>query len=147
VTGGNSRIELATPGDGPTIVRLLAEAELPAPDPESSPLTLWVAREGDATVGCVGLEIHGPSGLLRSLVVSPVAREHGLGTRLTRHAIAEARARGVTDLVLLTLSAAGFFRRAGFTPVSRSSIAAPLADSWEFRHHGCDSAVCMRLQF
>jgi N-acetylglutamate synthase-like GNAT family acetyltransferase len=46
-----------------------------------------VARDGAAIVGCAALEIHPEGALLRSVVVAPVARGHGLGKRLTKTAI------------------------------------------------------------
>jgi amino-acid N-acetyltransferase len=59
----------------------------------------------------VGLEPCGQDALLRSLVVAPDERAHGLGTSLVEHAEQEARKRGLRALYLLTTTAEGFFSR------------------------------------
>ena len=68
----------STAVDLPAIRSLLTEAGLPTADLDSSPgLHLWVAEDGGALVGVIGLEQFRSAGLLRSLVVAPHHRKRG----------------------------------------------------------------------
>ena len=93
----------------------------------------FVARSAAALVGCAGWETYGEFGLLRSVAVDSSARTVGLGTDLVASVAAAARERGLCELFLLTTTASRFFERRGFVSVSRSSVPAQIADSWEFR--------------
>ncbi len=92
-----------------------------------------VAVEGDAVVGVAGVEVHGRSGLLRSVAVAPEARGTGLGQALTRDRVEWSRVAGLDALYLLTTTAEGFFPRLGFLPVERDSVPAEVRESGEFR--------------
>ena len=63
----------------------------------------------DVPTALVGLELHGTSALLRSLVVHPDVRLTGIGKMLVEHAETQARARGVRAMYLLTTTASGSF--------------------------------------
>jgi GNAT superfamily N-acetyltransferase len=86
---------------------------------------IFVARDGARLVGMVSIlrtvstAEGGPAGLLEDLVVRPEARGKGLGSRLLAHAIAQARAEGLTRLTLLTdgdnFNAHRLYERAGFS--------------------------------
>ncbi len=76
--------------------------------------TFWVLEDGGEVVGMVGLEVYGPSALLRSVVVNEAMRGRGLGDLLTDTALAEARSRGVRTVYLFTRDRAPFFVRYGF---------------------------------
>jgi amino-acid N-acetyltransferase len=95
-------------------------------------------------VGAVGLEAYPPAGIVRSLVVSGEWRDRGVGTALVARLLEAADARGVTDLWLLTTTAAPFFGRLGFKPARRDSAPAAVAGSVEFREACPASAVCLR---
>jgi amino-acid N-acetyltransferase len=95
-------------------------------------------------VGVVGLEYYGASALLRSLAVAPEARGRGLARALTAQALAAAREQGITQIFLLTETAAAFFPQFGFTRIAREETDAAVQDSVEFRLARCHSAVCMR---
>lgn len=56
---------------------------------------------------------------LRSLAVAPAARDRGLGRQLCERVVREAQARDLTELWLLTTSAAAYFARLGFEVVAR----------------------------
>ena len=105
----------------------------------------YIARSGEALVGCAGLETYGNFGLLRSVAVESAARGTGLGTRLVTAVVAAARARGLRELFLLTTAAAPFFERRGFVLVVRSSVPEQVAGSWEFRVGCPESALTLRL--
>ncbi len=135
--------------------RLLAEAGLPLDGLERT--WLLVARDEPAevatgrpagegpVVGAVGLETYPPAGVLRSLVVAPAYRGTGTATALVARLLEAADARGVSDLWLLTTTAAPFFARLGFVPADRASAPPGVRDSVEFRAACPASAACLRL--
>jgi len=77
-------IDQCRPEDMPAVTRLLAERGLPVEDLTPEKLDFFlVARDDTGKVtGCVGLELFGDSGLLRSLAVSPVNEGAGIGALL-----------------------------------------------------------------
>lgn len=136
---------LATNADRPAVRSLLAEAGLPVADLDSAPRpTIWVIRDDTArAVAAIGLERHGDVGLLRSLVVAPRQRLHGLGRTLVRTLEDHANAIGVAQLVLLTETAETFFRRLGYAVIDRERAPSAVASSAEFRTLCPSTAVCM----
>lgn len=107
-------VRRAVQGDLPAIESLIRSEQLPSLETARFIDTFFVAESGDGIAGCCGLEVYEDAGLLRSLVVLPEYRATGLGARLTRSVIEEAKKRGVVDLYLFTLKAADFFERMGF---------------------------------
>ena len=91
-----------------------------------------VAKLDGRVVGSVAVEVYGRYGLLRSLAVADEYRGHSLGSRLTREAMVLAEKRGLLALYLLTETAAGFFPKLGFKPVSRADMPAAVKTSVEF---------------
>ena len=141
-----SEIELrpARPAELDVIAGLLRAADLPVEDLNVAMLDAFVvAVEGGACVGVVGLEIHGSSVLLRSLAVEPRYRSRGLGARLVAAIEAEARARGVAALYLLTTTAAAFFERAGYAAHDRAAVPPSIAATTEFSSLCPDTADCL----
>jgi amino-acid N-acetyltransferase len=123
---------------------LLAAALLPTEDLNSAPgLRFWVAEDQDRIVGAVGLEALGAGGLLRSLVVAPSHRHHGLGSSLTATLEREARATGIEVLVLLTETAEAFFKRHGYQVIEREYVPEEIKQSAEFQSLYPASAICM----
>lgn len=106
-----------------------------------------VAVEDGRLTGCVGQERYGNVALLRSLAVSPDAQRGGLGRALTAQLLDDARASGVGEVVLLTVTARDFFaRHFGFAEVERHQFDEVFAASPEWRLPRCSSAVCMSLR-
>jgi amino-acid N-acetyltransferase len=138
------RIRAATPADAPGIAAFLSAAGLPTADLATSAPLLWIAGSGTAVVGVAGVEVHGASALLRSLAVAFGSRGHGLGARLVDRAEREAARAGVTELVLLTETAADFFAGLGYRGVPRESVPEAIRASAEFRALCPAAAVCMR---
>jgi amino-acid N-acetyltransferase len=114
-------------------VRLLESAGLPSTDLTDAMLEhfFFVGSMG-APIALVGLELLGNVALLRSLAVTPASRSQGLGLALLAHAERYAKARGVSQLYLLTTTAAGFFERHGFAPVAREEVPAAIRSTREF---------------
>jgi amino-acid N-acetyltransferase len=138
-------IRAARSDDLGAIKALLAENELPVADVDAALLVDFLVAEdaGGKIVGSVGLERFGHSALLRSLATARKARKAGLGTRLLAHAELMARASDVSELWLLTTTAAGFFRRAGYADVDRGTASADVQASAQFAELCPASAVCL----
>ncbi|MFL9955477.1 arsenic resistance N-acetyltransferase ArsN2 [Paraburkholderia nemoris] len=93
----------------------------------------WVTENAAGTlVGSIGLERHGQNALLRSLAVAHPARNAGIGAALVAHAERMAGANGITQLWLLTTTAAQFFQRKGYEMVDRSRAPVELQSSSQF---------------
>ena len=134
----------ARPAELDAIVALVGAAELPVEDLDSAMLDAFVvATEGEVCVGVVGLEIHEPDALLRSLVVERRHRSRGLGARLVDAIETEARTRGVTALYLLTTTAGTFFGRMGYTAHDRATVPSSIAATTEFSSLCPDTADCL----
>lgn len=138
-------IAVARATDGARIRRLLADVGLPHEDISPAHLAHFlVARGGEELTGVVGLEVHGPAALLRSLAVPPAHRGRGIAIRLTDEAEAYARSLGVRTLYLLTTTAEGFFAKRGYLRTDRRDVPAAVQGTAEFRSICPASAVCMR---
>jgi amino-acid N-acetyltransferase len=105
-----------------------------------------VARLDAEVVGVAGLETYGTSALLRSVAVAPGRRGGGTGRALVADRLAAARAMGLDAVYLLTMGAADYFRRFGFSPVPRESAPVELAASPEFAGACPASAICMVMR-
>jgi amino-acid N-acetyltransferase len=81
--------------------------------------------------------------LLRSVAVDQARRGQGLGQQLTQAALSLAKQQGVTEVYLLTETAADFFPRFGFRPVSRAQVAPAVQGSVEFTTACPASALAM----
>lgn len=145
---GDISIRRAVADDAEAVRALLASASLPLDGVPDDLAHFLVATQGAEIVGAIGLEHHGDAALLRSAVVAPTQRGSGIGEALTHAIIAEAKAAGARDLVLLTTTAAGWFTRFGFATITRADAPASLHESVEFKSACPASAVVMsqRLQ-
>lgn len=138
-------ISKARPEDVDAVLALLSQASLPTEGVAEHFAHFLVARAGGKVVGAVGLEFYGASALLRSLVVAPEYRGHGLGKTLTERILATAGTHGVRNVFLLTATAGGFFPKFGFKRIAREEADPAVQESVEFRVACCRSEVCMRL--
>ncbi len=135
---------LARETDEPAIRRLLEAAGLPTSDlTPTHLLTFLTAKVGGEMVGCIGGEIYGEAGLLRSLAVDPAWRSAGIGTRLVAELGRLAAQLGLREIFLLTTTAAKFFEQHGFQEASRESAPAGVRTSPEFAALCPASAVLM----
>jgi amino-acid N-acetyltransferase len=133
----------AAPADGPVIAALLRAADLPHGDIASHLGHFFVARQGGAIVGAIGLEVYAPDGLLRSLVVAPACRGRGLGAELVRRLERAAAKWGVERFWLLTTTAEAFFARRGFLVTPRADAPAEIAATHEFKSLCPSTAICL----
>lgn len=116
------------------IEALLRAGDLPVGDLDANEqVHLFASRHDDgALAGVIGVEIHGRSGLLRSLAVASTSRRAGVGRALVDHAEGWASRSGLTALYLLTTTADGFFRRLGYRELPRSAAPQAIRATAEF---------------
>ncbi len=117
---------------------LLAAAALPLEGVEDQFGEQYaVALSGSGKiVGAAGLEIYGEQGLLRSVVVDPAWRGHGIGAALTADRVTYAARRGLAGVYALTTTAADYLPRLGFQVIGRDEAPMPIQRSVEF------SSIC-----
>ena len=96
-------------------------------------------------IGSAGLERYGDTALLRSVTVASTERGHGLGQALVQQMLAYAASLEVRQVVLLTTTAADFFLRFGFRPISRAEFPLAAQASVEFQGICPASATGMSL--
>ena len=139
------RIRAATASDLRAIETLLTESLLPTAGVQESLSAFLVAEANDHIVGVVGMEYCGRFGLLRSTAVSPKWRSRQVGKRLVERIIAQAEARGIHALYLLTTTAERYFPSFGFQLAGRDAVPAEIKATSEFREACPESAAVMCL--
>jgi len=105
-----------------------------------------LARSGPELLGCIGLELHGADGLLRSFAVAPAQRRRGLGAALHDRAVKEAAVLGVRRLFLLTTTVRERALRLGFSDLPRELLPPSIRDGAQARSLCPASAACMMLR-
>lgn len=135
----------ATAGDLASVERLLVANGLPIAGVADALCTFIVAEHEGEIVGVVGLELCRDHGLLRSTAVDPAYRDRGLGRALVERIIAEAEARGIHALYLLTTTAERYFPSFGFVATTRDAVPPPIRDTIEFASACPASATVMCL--
>jgi N-acetylglutamate synthase-like GNAT family acetyltransferase len=138
VTGQNGRVpfEAVSPADVDEVREFLATADLTLSGLDAPTVRLWVERDGDgAVVGSTGFELSddGEHALIRSVAVAAERRTAGVGSRLARHALAEARAAGAGRAWLFSRRSGPFWQKLGFAPADRGELAAALAQTHQVR--------------
>lgn len=103
-----------------------------------------VAVIHDTAVGMIGLEAFGAVGLLRSLVVDPGAQRGGIGRRLVAALEANAVAKGVGELWLLTIDADAYFAPLGYEAMARETAPDSIRSTPEFADLCPGDAILMR---
>jgi amino-acid N-acetyltransferase len=138
------QIGAGTAQDSAHIRALLAAAQLPTDDLDSiAPYCVVVRDEAERVVGTGALQWFGDVALLRSVAVAAEFRKAGLGRRIVAELEKTARAAGISQLVLLTTTARGFFESLGYRVIDRQTVPQGLHQSEEFRSLCPSSAVCM----
>ena len=137
-------IRPAVMGDLAAIERLLTASSLPIEGVRESLSSFVVAEAGGDLLGVAGLEVCCEHALLRSVAVSAAWRSRGLGRALVSRIIADAEARGIRALYLLTTTADRYFPHFGFEPITRDEVPADVQTSGEFQGICPTSATVMR---
>lgn len=144
---GDVTIRPARAEDLAAVRQLVVAAGLPdAGIADHFPGGYAVFHEGETLIGTAGLEVHGESGLLRSVAIAPSHRGMGLGRKLAEDRLRTARARGLSRVYLLTTTTPEFFRHLGFERVARESAPTSLQRSSEFATLCPASAICMVMR-
>ena len=121
---------------------LLAEGLSPESASEEG-VDLFVWRGGDSIAGVAGLEALGPQGVLRAVAVRREWRRRGIAAALVEHIRETARQMGLSELYLLTTTAAEYFAGQGFERIARGDVAGPVLESSEFATLCPDAATVM----
>jgi len=140
-TGAN--IRAARPEDFPRVERLLADSELPLAGVPRSLDGFVVAESEGELVGVAGLEVCCDDALLRSVAVRPEWRSRGVGRALVTRTIADAEARGLRALYLLTTTADRYFPSFGFQKIEREDVPPDVRKTDEFTSACPASATVM----
>jgi amino-acid N-acetyltransferase len=137
-------LRTATAQDAPTIRRLLEADTLPTSDLETAAPHFVVACDQEGRILAAGaLQLFAHTALVRSVVVAREARGTGLGRRIVQDLERVARSAHITELTLLTQTAARFFAHQGFRVIPRQAAPRDVQQSEEFRSLCPASAVCM----
>jgi amino-acid N-acetyltransferase len=141
------RLRAATSADAGAVLSLLRDANLPKEGVlDRFPEGYVVAESGGGVIAVAGLESYGNSGLLRSLVVSPLFRGQGIGEGLIGRLLSSARSVDLDAVCLLTNTAREYLARRGFTDIGRESVPTGIRASVEFASAGPASAACMFMR-
>ncbi|WP_296035957.1 arsenic resistance N-acetyltransferase ArsN2 [uncultured Agrobacterium sp.] len=121
----------------------LRAAGLPTDDIEDDGRAFFEAVSGDGqTIGYTGIERCAGDYLLRSVVVLPGHRGHGLGRAVVSAVLQRV---GGGDVFLATTSAAPFFSTIGFSEVPRSDVPAAVLSTRQLCSICPSSATIMKL--
>jgi amino-acid N-acetyltransferase len=138
-----AQLRAARTADLPSIEKLLTMSQLPLAGVADSLPGFVVAESEGAIVGTAAIEVCCDNALLRSVAVAPEWRSRGLGRALVTRVIADAEARGLHALYLLTTTAEHYFPSFGFREVARADVPADVQGTEEFRSACPASAVVM----
>jgi amino-acid N-acetyltransferase len=127
-----AQIRPAATSDLPRVEKLLTASQLPLAGVREALGDFVVAEADGDIVGVAGLELCCDDALLRSVAVAPEWRSKGLGRALVTRAVAEAEARGIRALYLLTTTAEHYFPSLGFQAIARDAVPAEVKATEEF---------------
>ena len=137
-------VRQARDGDLPAVRELLQDAGLPIDGVADWLPHFRLAEHEGEIVAVAGLEMYGPSALLRSVAVRPDWRGSGVGRLLVDDLLSDAKSRGTHDVFLLTTTAEHYFPRLGFTCIRREDVPERVRASVEFTSACPASAVVMQ---
>ena len=137
-------LRAATPEDLPAVQQLLAASGLPLDGVKEALPTFVVAEADEDVVGVAGLEMCRENALLRSVAVAPEWRSRRLGRALVTRVVADAEARGIHALYLLTTTAERYFPNFAFERIGRDEVPEDVRATAEFRSACPASATVMR---
>jgi len=136
-------LRAATRADLPAVEQLLTASSLPLAGVAENLESFVVAESDGQLVGVAGLEVCCNNALLRSTAVDPAWRGRGVGRQLVERVIAEAEARGIRALYLLTTTAEHYFPSFGFARTTREAVPEEVRATAEFQGACPASAVVM----
>lgn len=134
----------AAKSDERTIQLLLGENSLPNEDISKHVDHFILAKDSEKIVGCIGLEVYGEIGFVRSLAVKTAFRDQGIAGALYQECEKHAKSIGIRDLYLLTVTAETFFAKRGWKRTDRGDAPEVICRTEEFKGLCPESAICMR---
>ena len=143
IAASAATVRPATPADLAGVEGLLTRSGLPLDGVRDALSAFVVAQAGDDIVGVAGLEVCCDNALLRSVAVADPWRSHGVGRALITRVIADAEARGIPALYLLTTTAEHYFPKFGFRAIARDQVPDDIRATAEFTSACPASAVVM----
>lgn len=138
--------QMAKPSDLVEITELLHSSGLPSEDVGCHVADFLVLRDSGKLFGCIGLEMYGENGLLRSLVVERSKQKIGLGQQLVSALEKYAHKNNIQRLYLLTTTAAKFFEKCGYQLVERDVVPASIKQTLSFRAL-CPGSAAVLLKY
>jgi amino-acid N-acetyltransferase len=139
----NPSLRPATGADAKVIRDLLERNELPTSDLSTARPEFVIATHDGQIIGIGALERFGSAALLRSVAVESQWRGSGVGRLIVKELEHRAQTAGITELILLTLTARDFFDRLGYKAKDRAQVPPAVLNSAEFRTLCPASAACM----
>jgi N-acetylglutamate synthase-like GNAT family acetyltransferase len=136
----------ASATDLAAVERLLVSSRLPLDGVREALPTFVVAEADGDIVGVAGLEVCCDNALLRSVAVADQWRSRGLGRALVTRVVADAEARGIRALYLLTTTAEHYFPSFGFQRITRDEVPDDVRATAEFQDACPASATVMRRE-
>lgn len=139
----NLTLRTAGEADSEAIRNLLESSGLPVSDLSAARAEFVIASRNGEVIGIGALQHFGSAALLRSVAVATQWRGSGVGRLVVAELEHRARAAGIAELILLTLTARDFFGRLGYTAKDRAQVPPAVLDCAEFRSLCPASATCM----
>ena len=125
---------------------LLRRNHLPTQDCAAQARNFYGIFDGDMLIAAGGLEPAADYALLRSVVVMEQYRASGLARKISEYLISLAESENRRAVYLLTETAAPYFQKLGFTPLSRAEVPAAIAQTRQFSVLCPDSASCLVMR-
>jgi len=125
------------------VKEILRNEKLPVEDISPDLNNFFIATDNRMVVGCIGLEVYGKYGFLRSMAVRPEYRKMKIAGELIKKLESHARQLGLRAIYLLTEGAQGYFLNKAFTIVKREEMPDELKQSSEFTQTCPQSAIAM----
>lgn len=107
--------------DAGAVVELLMASDLPTVNVIEQMDNFLIAKDQEI-IGALGVLYKDKSALLRSFVVAPKRRKKGIGLSLVNGMLHKIKKQGMTEVFLLTETAADYFIKVGFTEIKRAEI-------------------------
>jgi amino-acid N-acetyltransferase len=139
--------KLASLSETKAVQSLLKENNLPFEDLEYSKVTLFVAVLNGQIIGCIGIEIKGEDGLLRSFAVTDKYKNQGIGNELLNRLINYSKSENIKKLHLLTTTADKYFCKKGFVKSDRINAPESIQTTTEFSTLCPSSSIYMTFEF
>lgn len=136
-------IELHPIAPDEAVYQLLAANNLPTADIESPDCTLYGVTISNERIGIGGYEIHGSTGLLRSIAVHTEIRGCGIGTTICLKLEDHLACNMCDTIYLLTDDAAEFFESVGYERIDQATAPESIQHTHEFADSCPATTVCL----